>query len=255
MTHTTNEKEFGLGELIDDDVGNVDNTPTIDDVEVEDIEHNDTLNLTSYDPIYHEHDGTQAALLTKERCAECKKLVPNAAMIDGLCLSCAERKMRQLEEHLVRFKAIKEPHKYCCIASHGLLPKHNKDHPDWNGEIVVNGVHLYPVAPLCQSCLDVMTTWLVRFFEERGFLRKGSGHIDNKFGVPYKTPVPVIQREESLRRLADFMSAAQVYVLNKEDSIHTLYDDLKKCRKSILAIEEAEKKKKKAKEEEEVKDG
>ena len=211
----------GVGELSDEGVP-------------EQQSDSDVLNLSEYDPTFPGHEGDSSAAINKGRCRLCKQAAPNAILLDGLCLNCAPKVLRELETGLVRFGSLKEQRKYCALPAHGTLPKPISEHPDWSGEIVVNGVHLYPVEPLCQDCLDNLTAWCIRFFEERGIMRKGSGHKENKFGVPYRTPLSTLDRELALKRLRDFLDAISIYTANKEDPTNQILQDIKRVRTLIL---------------------
>lgn len=166
-------------------------------------------------------------------CKTCHTKISNFQNIDGECPVCARRRLRNLESTLVQRKFMEPEHKYCAIEGHREIAK-NKLFPDWCGKIVINGVELYPVVPLCGHCIDILTTYLVYFLEERGIIRRGSGHVRNEFDLPYNRPLKNAEILEYTRRLNKFLPSAEVFVLNKSEPIHALHLELINARKSIL---------------------
>lgn len=156
--------------------------------------------------------------------------------IDGECLNCALRKLRTLETKLSQFHKIKQEHEYCGIDGHGEVYK-NKLHPEWEGKFIINGIELYPVYPLCKECIDTLTAYFVYFLEERGILRKGSDHVDSKWGDPYKMPLKTLEKQMHLKHLSEFIASINLYVKDKSSPVNTLLNSIKQRYKILLQME------------------
>lgn len=157
--------------------------------------------------------------------------------IDGECISCSIKKLRRIETQLIEFNELKAEHKYCAIDGHREIYE-NKLHPDWAGKFVINGIELYPVFPLCKSCLDILSAYFVYFLEERGILRSGSGHYQNKFNSTLENQSSQVNKLLAKNALQEFINVASIHVLDSSEPIYNLYTELKDRRKLLLLNEQ-----------------
>lgn len=197
-------------------------------------DNSESIILDEHSQKFEGHENTLGEMLEKSKCRVCSKRTAKALLIDDMCMSCARKKMRYIEETLVRFKQLKEPHKWCVLEGHNLAANNPPGLEDWNGHINVNGVDLYPVEPICQNCVNLVTTHIVAYLEERGFLRKGSGHTNNEYGTPYRSKLSVAAREEAIIRLRHYISALDVLVNSKDDALADLHKSLLNTRAVLL---------------------
>lgn len=171
------------------------------------------------------------------RCTSCGDKISGYTEIDGLCPTCALRKLRYIESRLMDLNKIKPNREYCCLDGHGEL-NHIKAKPEWNGVISVNGIKLYPVFPLCTSCINIVNAFLVSYLEERGFVRAGSNHHKDNDFLATKMPLTATQKIEYKKRLDAFMASARLHVLEKSASTNAIYKELISRRRFILKREE-----------------
>lgn len=172
--------------------------------------------------------------LTNNKYSHCKTCGNESllGLIDGECFTCALKRLRKIETKLVELNIMKSEHKFCVCEGHSEIYT-NKLHPDWCGKIVINGVELYPIFPLCESCLNSITAYLVNYLEERGIVRKGSGHIKNIFGEPYGTPYNPVDKQNFVNRLTAFIRSINIYTLDTTSHTNSIYNFIRNIRKIL----------------------
>lgn len=192
------------------------------------IKNNNTTSMEKYTPEFKPTEKTKPSIIHCKTCGvECTN-----TNIEGECTTCALKRLRTLETRLAHLHKIKQEHVFCPVSGHGEAYK-NKLHPEWEGKFIINGVELYPVYPLCKTCLDALTAYFIYFLEERGILRKGNNHTESKWGEPYKVPLTIGQKESALHKLEEFISVVNLYVRDQSHPLNTVYNSIKK-RYSIL---------------------
>jgi hypothetical protein len=175
-------------------------------------------------------------------CKACKKRTVYIKTIDGECLTCAFKRLRRLESELSALHQLSGKREFCIMDGHREISK-NKLFPDWNGKFVINGVELYPVQPLCSQCLAKLTTYFIFFLEERGILRRAPGHKDNLFGDPYNTKLTIIEENNAKIRLQKFIQSLDLFVLDRQSPMYSLYKDFRLRQRMLLKREAAKRRK------------
>lgn len=175
------------------------------------------------------------------RCAICHNLLRQKDAIAGtVCKYCAFKQFRALEAELQSKKVLTTTRKYCVAEDHNEI-RTNTMFPEWNSEITINGVKVYPIEPLCNNCIDILTAYLIEYLEERGIVRTGSGHTKNEFRDQLNKVLPT----ELLQKLQAYIAAIKIEVLDKANPANAVYRHIKETKRRLSL--------KKAKEEKERK--
>lgn len=164
------------------------------------------------------------------RCAICHTLLRQKDAIAGkVCKHCAFKQFRALEAELQSKKVLTSTRKYCVAEDHNEIHP-NKMFPEWNSEITINGVKVYPVEPLCNTCVDILTAYLIEYLEERGIIRTGSGHTKNEFKDQLNPPSPPA---ELLQKLQAYIAAIKIEVLDKANPANAVYRHIKETKRRL----------------------
>lgn len=179
---------------------------------------------------------------TPERCSTCGNKISAVSGIDGECIHCAIKRLRKIESRLSQLNQLKPTRTYCCIEGHREAQK-TPLFPEWDGHIIINGIKLQPVFPLCKDCLDAITSFLVYYLEQRGIMRKGNRDSKNEYGDPYGSPMTAADEHEAVQRLKEFVSVANIFVLDDKSSVNNVHRYIKERRGVLLRqrIKEAKK--------------
>ena len=167
-----------------------------------------------------------------KRCKTCGNAITPVSNVEGECPHCAIKRMRRMERKLVEIRQLKNERTYCTMEGHREVTK-TPLFPDWDGKIVINGVELYPVYPVCKGCIDQLTAYLVYFLEQRGIVRKGSGNSKNPFGEPLNSPLGITEASELQKKLVAFLSNITLYALDDRSPVNRVYNYLRDRRKVI----------------------
>lgn len=191
-----------------------------------------------------EHDPELQIKLPKapERCSSCGNKISAVSGIDGECIHCAIKRLRKIESRLSQLNQLKPTRTYCCVDGHREAQK-TPLFPEWDGQIVINGIRLQPVFPLCKECLDSITSFLVYYLEQRGIMRKGNKDTKNEYGDPYGTPMTAAEEHEASQRLKEFISVANIFSLDDKSAVNNIHKYIKERRGVLLRnrVKEAKK--------------
>ena len=179
---------------------------------------------------------------TPKRCKTCGNAISPVSNVEGECPHCAIKRMRRMERKLVEMRQLKNERTYCTMEGHREVTK-TPLFPDWDGKIVINGVELYPVYPVCKNCIDQLTAYMVYFLEQRGIVRKGCGNAKNPFGEPLNSPLSIAEASELQKKLVAFLSNITLYALDDRSPVNRVYTYLRDRRKVIATARVKEAKK------------